>query len=758
MIEVVEILLSGLILVAGTLLLRAGLAESGQNPGVVYELSFPAGLEAEPVVRFCSSLSGLLRPWWRRWAYQPVVVLEVVATSAGIKHLLIAPEAVAVSLEAALAAHLPSVRYQRLDGPTPLSPSELAVAAAEYRTNTNLRRLRIEQAELSAGLLSSLQPLAGDHERVVVQWLLTPAGPVRPAQLQPKNTKAQINGITLDNVSLTNAEGVSALKTKQGAPLLLATCRIAVWADQSERAEQLLRHVEAPWHAARAPGVHLRRRWLTRSEVMRRVLRRSIPITTFPMVLNAEEASGLIGWPIEITSMPGLTLGTCRLLPTPGPVPRTGTLIGTSTYPASLGRPVCLGSEARTRHLWVCGPTGAGKSTLLARLAMDDITAGHGVVVLDPKGDLIERIAARIPEDRLDQVIVLDAADDKFPVGYNPLKCTEANRELVVEQCLGVMRAIWKFSWGPRLDEIVRGCLLTLTMRPGMTLAELPALLTDPNFRGRMLNGLNDPFGVEGFWASFNSWSRAEQITNVAPALNKIRAFAMRSRLRGVLGQSNGAVDFNRIIRNRQVLLVDLAAGKLGTEAAYLLGALLFAGLWDAVSARAGMPFDQRPMVCAYLDEFQHLVALPTPAETMLAEGRSYGLALTLAHQHLGQLDRELIQAMSANTRSKLVMAASHHDSAVFAKELGGSLEAEDLMGIAAHEAVVACFAAGRTQPPATIALPDLPAPTGDAEKVRADSRRRFGTPRDDVDMQIATRQRGKQAAAALGRARRTRP
>jgi Type IV secretory system Conjugative DNA transfer/TraM recognition site of TraD and TraG len=753
-IEVVEILLSGLTLVVGALVLRAGSAQSGQHPSVVYELTFPSGLEAEPVVRFCSSLAGLLRPWWRRWVYQPVVVLEVVATRAGIKHRLIAPEAVAVSVEAALTAHLSSVRYQRLDDPDALPPGHLAVAAAEYRTNTNLRPLRIEQAELSAGLLSSLQPLAGHHDRVVVQWLLTPAGPVRPPRLQPKQSGPSV---TLDNLSLTTAESVGALKTKQSAPLLLAACRIAVWADRPERAEQLLRHVEAPWHAARAPGVHLRRRWFTRGEVLRRVERRSIPVTTFPMVLNAEEASGLIGWPIEINSMPGLTLGTCRLLPTPGPVPRTGTLIGTSTYPASLGRPVCLGPEARTRHLWVCGPTGAGKSTLLARLAVADIIAGHGVVVLDPKGDLIEHIAARIPENRLDQVIVLDAADDAFPVGYNPLKCTEANRELVVEQCLGVMRAIWKFSWGPRLDEIVRGCLLTLTMRPGMTLAELPALLTDPNFRGRMVSGLNDPFGVEGFWASFNSWSRAEQITNVAPALNKIRAFAMRSRLRGVLGQSNGAVDFNRIIRNRQVLLVDLAAGKLGIDAAYLLGALLFAGLWDAVSARAGMPFDQRPMVCAYLDEFQHLIALPTPAETMLAEGRSYGLALTLAHQHLGQLDRELIQAMTANTRSKLIMAASHHDSADFAKELGGSLEAEDLMGIAAHEAVVACFAAGRTQPPATIALPDLPEPSGDAAQVRAESRRRFGTPRDDVDAQIATRQRGRQAAAALGRARRTR-
>jgi hypothetical protein len=143
----------------------------------------------------------------------------------------------------------------------------------------------------------------------------------------------------------------------------------------------------------------------------------------------------------------------------------------------------------------------------------------------------------------------------------------------------------------------------------------------------------------------------------------------------------------------------------------------------------------------------------------MLAEGRSYGLSLTLSHQHLGQLDRDLIQAMSANARSKLVMAASHHDAAVFAKELGSGLTPEDLMGIAAYEAVVACFAAGRTQSPATVALADLSEPCVDGRQLRADSRSRFGVRRGDVDDAIAVRQGGKRATpASLGRSRRARP
>jgi hypothetical protein len=443
MTELLLVIMSGSCLLTGILLLRAGSALKGQHPAVTYDLVFPANLEAEPVTRFVSSLSGLLKPWYRRWIYQPVVHLEVIASVSGISHHLVVPESVAPAIEAGLTAHLPSVRYQRVEDEVAKSVGKTVVAAAEYRTNTNLRSLRVDAAELSAGLLSSLQPLSA-NETVVVQWLLTPAGPVKPPILRAKNQGASF---VIDTNTLVNSEAVSALKLKQGAPLLLASCRVVVRAESLDRARALLRHVESPWHGARAPGVHLQRRMLTSGEVDHRVWHRTIPLTVFPMLLNAEEAAGLIGWPVEITALPGLTLGTCRLLPTPGQVPKAGTLIGTSTYPASLGRPVCLGRDARTRHFWVCGPTGAGKSTLLAQLAVQDVLDGHGVVVLDPKGDLIERIAERIPEERWRDVIVLDAADDELPVGYNPLRCNASNRELVVEQCLGVMRAIWKFSW-----------------------------------------------------------------------------------------------------------------------------------------------------------------------------------------------------------------------------------------------------------------------------------------------------------------------
>jgi hypothetical protein len=708
------------------------------------------------VQRFLAALSGLLPPWYTRWLARPGVFFEVTAGKTGIHHQLVVPQVTGPAVEAALSAHLPSVRYEQIQ----IDASDVAIegtagVGAEYRLSTTQRLLRSDPIGLSAGLLASLWPLGSDEE-ITVQWIVTPAAPVQPARLKTRDQGVRIGW---DAGALDSADAVTALKAKQAEPLLLATARIAVTAGNRNRARSLLRHVETPWHASRAPGVHLTRRFLPESLINRRVHQRSLPLTPYPITFNVVEASGLIGWPIGLTAIPGLVLGGCRLLPAAGAIPTTGTVLGSSSFPATAGRPVALDAKARRHHLWVCGPTGIGKTTLLARLALADIEAGHPTIVIDPKGELIERIAQRLPQHRLDDVIVLDATDDERPVGYNPLKCTPSTRELVVEQSLGVMRSIWKWSWGPRLDDIVRACLLTLTAVGGMTLAEVPSLITDQAFRSRVLAKVHDPFGVDAFWATFNSWSRAEQVTNVQPVLNKVRALAGRSRLRGVLGQVDPAVDLPRIIANRQVLLVNLAAGSLGTDAAYLLGSLLFSGVWDAISARASMPDEQRSMVACYLDEFQHMVALPTPAETILAEGRSYGLALTLAHQNLGQLDRELQQAVKANARTKLVFQTSRDDAQVFAKELGGGLTPEDLMGIAAHEAVVAAFAVGRTQPPATIALPDLEAPIRRAADVVARSREAFGLERSEVDAALEIRLSGGRARPTpMGRSRRTRP
>lgn len=746
---VLELLLSVGLLPPALLIYRAGSSRSLQAGPVVYELRFPRELEVEAVERFLVALTGLLPPWWRRLQAQPVVTLELVAEPGSVTHALLVPTSVRTYVDSALRAHLPGITAVELTAGHQWLDLRRAV---EYRLTTTDRPLRVEPLGVASGLLTALQPLRrGEHVRL--QWLLGAARPVRPPRLAQRRQDGA--AWTYDVDLMQYAEAVTARRQKLRAPLLLAVGRLGVAAATNGRAEALLRSVEGALHGLRAPGVHLRRRALPSPMVARRMVNRSVPLTRWPALLNVEEATGVLGWPLGGVVVPGLTRGGGRLLPVPAAVPTTGTVLGQATFPAQIGRPVALSLEARYRHLAVTGPTGTGKTNLLTQICVSDLHAGHGLVVIDPKGELVQRVAERLPESRLDQVILLDPSDATRPVGYNPLRAS-SNRELVVEQVLGVMRTIWRANWGPRTDEILRACLYTLTAVDGMTICEIAPLLTDPAFRRRLLSRVDDPFGVEQFWASFEGWSEAEQASNVAPLLNKVRALTMRPRLRAVLGQADPAIDFGRIVGERQVLLVNLAAGRLGSEAAYLLGALLFAGLWDAVAARGGLPASRRPPVMAVIDEFQHIVALPTPAETVLAEARSHRLGLTLAHQHLGQLDQDLQRAVLANARSKVVFQTSRNDAAVFARELGGGVTPDDLMSLPAYQALVSPFAAGQVQSTTSIRTEPLGPPVRSATDVLRLSRERWGVDRADVEAAMVERLHGlRTPSPRVGRGRR---
>lgn len=696
---------------------------------VAYRLRFPRGLEAEGVINALSGVTGLLLPWWKRWLASPYVSLEVHATKEGIAHYLVVPERYARSIESTLASAVPSVRFEPAE-----VPSINARRAVEYGLSSNDRPLSVNPAAVSVSLLSTLQPLSGES-RIVVQWIISPHPPVGSVRQQAAmGTGASV---TVDG-DLANA-----LKAKQAHPLLLATGRIGV-RSSSPRAElEHLRRVEAAWHVARAPGVHLRRRFLRKALVARALRERRSPVAVWPGRLNAEELAGLSGWPIEINGLPGLQLGGCRQVAASPSIPRAGTVIADSTYPGD-ERPLALDVEGRLRHLHVLGPTGVGKSTLLAEMVIEDMEQGRGVVLLDPKGDLVSTILERVPEHRRDDVIVLDPADTSRPVGLNPLRSAHGvSAEVVVENLVGLFKSLYSYSWGPRLDDILRAALLTLASAEGTTLCEVPLILTNPAYRRRLVGRLDDPVGLESFWGWYEGLSDAERQTAVGPVLNKVRAFTMRPTVRSIIGQSAPALSMPQVLSQGKILLCSLASGLLGEEAASLLGALIVAELWHATTARSGLDPSARQPVMAYLDEWQHFVHLPTPMASVLAEARGLGLGMTLAHQHLDQLSAEAKHAVLANARSRVLFQLSAGDAHVMAREIGGLLTADDLQGLGSYEVATQLFAHGTTQAPATGRTRPLGPPTTSSAEIRGSSRLRYGVAKDDVETAIRDRQSG---------------
>lgn len=746
MIGLLVFVLCALLIAAIVVAARALEAADWRRNLIIYRLRFPRGVRPEQVVGWLATLpapgAGILG--------RPPLALDVVATEAGIEHFLALPKDAAEAMSVQLQTALPGIRLEREEN------YRLPVVreAVELRTISGSVPLAADRVEVSAmALLASLQPLA-DEEVIHLQWL------VRAAPVPRRAKREQVGTSSIGMTAVRDHDELRALRDKQSEPLLHVVGRVGVAAGTGYRQGQLLGRVRAALSVMDAPGIRLRAAWLPAAIVIERIRNRSTPVLGWGVMINGREAAGLLGVPLGEQALPGLEVGAARQLPVSPRVLDGGVLVGVSDHPGTLGRELRLASDDRLRHLHVVGPTGVGKSTLLARMVIEDLEDGRGLVVVDPKRDLVEAILERVPVHRAGDVIVLDPVDTARPVGLNVLAGaddSEAERELVAEHLLGVFQNLWKDSWGPRSDDILRAGLLTLGSARAsdgerFTLVELPELLTGTRFRKFVLGQDGVPEHVRGFWKWFDSASAFERNQALAPVLNKVRAFTMRTPVRLMLGQPVG-LDLRRVLTDRAVVLVPLSAGELGKPAAELLGSLIVAAVWQTIRSRTAVPADQRKPVFVYLDEFQDVLRLPLDLTDLLAQARGLGAGLTLAHQHLGQLPKDVRSAVLATARSQVVFQVSADDAAVLARGFTPELEAADLQGLDGfhfalrplHNGKVVRAVTGRSLP--------LDSGTG-AGELRSSSRERFGVPRELVETKTRQQLDGHASDVPIGRRR----
>ena len=738
--------IAGLLVVTGVGLVVAESHFAGSRR-ISLRLRFPRSLSPEQVVAFLSSLPAARRG---QLVLPPPLVFEALATAEGVTHTLTLAGSERDTVVAQLQAACPGIRLEPVDGTSPR-----VSRASMLRGRSRIYPLATSRAEATAtAVLASLQPLA-EGEVIRLQWLV--AGSVVP----PVPHRRQTRGDWLDADGVAESDQLRGLRAKRAELLVNACCRIGVSAGSAPRSSQLIRRVQAGLSAMDAPGMRLQRSWLPSWWVRGRLAVQGLPLLGWPLLLNSLEASGLLGLPLGEADLPGVERGAARQLPAPSGVLSSGALVGVSDHPGTEGRELRLDDEARLRHVALIGPTGVGKSTLMAGMVLDDLAAGRAVVVIDPKRDLVEAILDRVPVERTGDVVVLDPTDTARPVGLNVLRAepdSEAERELVSEHLLGVFQSLWKDSWGPRSDDILRASLLTLaSARAGdgsaFTLVELPELLTNSEFRRAVLAQDGVPEHVRGFWKWFSSASPVERSQAMAPVLNKVRAFTMRTPMRLMLGQSKG-FDLRTILDEPKVVLVPLSAGELGRPAAELLGSLIVARLWQVIRSRTQVaPAERRP-IFIYLDEFQDVLRLPVDLGDLLAQARGLGAGLTLAHQHLSQLPNDVRSAVRSTARTEISFQLAADDARVVARGFEPSLEASDLVGLDAFHFAMRPYAGGQVIRPVTGRILPLPPGTGQAGSLRQASRERFGVERSSVEAQSLGRLGGSVARPPVGRRR----
>lgn len=384
-------------------------------------------------------------------------------------------------------------------------------------------------------------------------------------------------------------------------------------------------------------------------------------------------------------------------------------------------RPVGLRIPDARHHLHVLGATGSGKSELMARMILDDAEAGRGVVVVDPKGDLITDILMRLPEELAGKVTLFDADDRTRPPILNPLEGDDPAR--TVDNLVSIFSRIYASSWGPRTDDILRAGLLTLRATPGTpVLTDLPKLLLNPAFRQRTLEHVHDDV-LRGFWTWYEHLSEPSRAQATAPLMNKVRGLLLRPFVRSAIAGGPSTVDMDDVL-DGGICLVRIAKDALGAETAHLIGSIVVASAWQAATRRARIPQTQRRDAGLYVDEAHNFLNLPYALEDMLAEARGYHFSMTLAHQYLRQLPRELEEGISANARTKVFFNASPEDARHLARHTEPRLTAHDLSNLDAFHIVVRPVVNGAEAPPFTALTQQLPpAIPGRARLIRTAAR-----------------------------------
>jgi hypothetical protein len=661
---------------------------------------YPMNLEAAQVSAAWDGLAGL--------PYTTELVTELVAIEGAISHSLLVPEAARESVRSTLTGVIPSLRVA--DGPS--SPSETASLSLRLFVPTSILKAD-NVVSASRSLLTGLSGLRAD-ETVVIRWALSPgSAPARRQEEEPTPRQREI---------------ARAWQAKAATPGFRVAGLVLIKAGTISRARELAAHIENVLRSRRGLLGGIR----VTSD------RAGCSLAALPKVrwssgwLSVAEITPLLGLPLG-DAVPGVEVGSRELLAPTG-APRAGRhlFIGRDSQGE---RPLALSPEAARHHIAVIGPSGVGKSVLLANSILSDIAAGHGGVVIDPKGDLIDTVLDRVPRAHAERVVAIDAGDDARPVpgmdvlhGGDP----DARADVLVRTLKSLVP-----EWGIRSETFGRLGLRTLSEVPGATLMDLGRLFADESYRRAAVARLSDGF-LRDSWQNYEALSPAAKVDVVQAPMARVMALLARPRVRAVIASADPKIDMARLLADKRFVLVSLAPGALG-EAATLIGAAVMYATWSAIEARITLPPERRHLVNIYIDETATIVGgLPNNLELIAERARGLGASLTIAVQTLGRVPEPTRSALLGNLATLISFRAGAIEAATIARELPG-ISPDDLLALGRFEVAARVgTGAGSAVSVVTGRTTPLPPVTGQAGAIRDRSARLYGSaptpPREQAD------------------------
>ena len=714
----------------------------GSTQRVILEIKTTRTDEETPesMSHFLASLAGmkrLLLPWW---GVGISITLEMAVIDQAIHFFLTVPSDYQAFVESQLIAQYPKalvVKSKDYLGDIFKNDETLAVGQMKlihghfYPIKTFSDFKDVDPLSSLLGFLAKSQP----EDKISIQLMLLPAG--RGWQ---RKGEGMAGGKVSDASGAEKSNPYSkVIMEKVAVDGFKAAIRVAVNTDSAEHSKVLIRQISNSFSAFHNPsgnGLVFRKAIFWQKK---RLINAMLTRSRFFMprqILNVAELATIFHFPtMKLAKIHNISWHKAILSEPPESLPVAEGMTDEEKKEVNFfarteykNRMMTFGilPDDRRRHMYIIGKTGTGKSTLIANLAINDIRNGKGICIVDPHGDLCETILDYIPSYRINDVIYMDPSDLDHTFSINPLEVSnDRQRELVVSGIIAIFQKIYGMSWGPRLEYILRMCLLTLTQLPEPTMLMVPELLTNDAFRAKIIPKLTDPVLIS-FWenefANMNPKLKSEAIS---PILNKVGQFISSRFIRNILQHHKSTIDLEKIMNEGKIILLNLSQGKLGEDNAALLGAMIISKIQLSVMNRASIAEEERKDFYLYVDEFQNFAT--SSFIKILSEARKYRLNLILANQYISQIPEDVRGAIFGNTGTMFSFLVGATDASFMAKEFVERFEDKDLLSLGNYQAIIKIAINNMTQAPFLCFTLPLPrSATQNREKVIKNSRMRY--------------------------------
>jgi len=346
----------------------------------------------------------------------------------------------------------------------------------------------------------------------------------------------------------------------------------------------------------------------------------------------------------------------------------TETLLGYRTSDLGVEQNIGIPDTKRLMHTLTIGPTGSGKTQIMVHAALQDIRKGQGCCIINPKGDTLDELLRKIPEDRLDDVIYLNPATTPVP-GINVLEpylteeMTTAQREnqkeIIVSDLIDLFRR-YSENWGDRFGRILETLLrahldLNINEDESNTLVDIYRCVVNDDQLSQLIDKTEDPVTREELVRVKEDMGSYE----MEPLQRRLNDFMENQTIRDVIASEQSGVNFQDVVNENKIVLVDIQKGEVGETVSNLVGSIIITKVWAAAQSRITQPPEQRDPFYLYVDELQNFAGEGSNFAKILSEAREYGLGCWLVTQYINQLDTSMRRAVTNNCRTKIVFDPS---------------------------------------------------------------------------------------------------